>query len=444
MTKIGYINFKQTEIGLIPEDWEVLKLGDIVNEVISGDWGNSKPSDKEELIKCKVVRGTDFSKLEKITFSDIPERFLKASSLEKRAIKSGDLLIEISGGSKDQPTGRVFYACDEILDKAVSPLMFTNFVKLIRVNEDIAHSEYAYRYWQYLYSSGRTRIYEKQTTNIRNFKYNDFLESEVISLPSLPEQRKIAKVLSTIQRAIEQQDKIIEATRKVKNSLMHKLFTEGLNGEEQKETEIGLIPKNWEVVRLEEMFDMQQGKAMSPKSRLGISPHPFLRTINILWGNVDLSILDHMDFTDEEMTKLCLQPDDLLVCEGGEIGRTAMWRGEIEVCGYQNHIHRLRKQRQDICPEFYMYWMQAAFLIFGLYAGEEIRTTIPNLSRGRLKSFLIPKPPFSEQQEIAHILSTVDKKIEVEEKRKATLKELFRTTLHKLMAGEIRLKDMEI
>jgi len=79
-----------------------------------------------------------------------------------------------------------------------------------------------------------------------------------------------------------------------------------------------------------------------------------------------------------------------------------------------------------------------------LYAGEEIRTTIPNLSRGRLKSFLIPKPPFSEQQEIAHILSTVDKKIEVEEKRKATLKELFRTTLHKLMAGEIRLKDMEI
>ncbi|GAH98733.1 unnamed protein product [marine sediment metagenome] len=218
-----------------------------------------------------------------------------------------------------------------------------------------------------------------------------------------------------------------------------------LNGKyrQLKETEIGQIPKSWEVVRLEEMFDMQQGKAMSPKSRLGISPHPFLRTINILWGNVDLSILDHMDFTDEEMTKLCLQPDDLLVCEGGAIGRTAMWRGEIEDCGYQNHIHRLRKQRQDICPEFYMFWIQAAFLIFGLYAGEEIRTTIPNLSRGRLKSFLIPKPPLPEQKEIAHILSTVDKKIEVEEKRKATLRELFKTMLHKLMTGEIRVRDVE-
>lgn len=87
--------------------------------------------------------------------------------------------------------------------------------------------------------------------------------------------------------------------------------------------------------------------------------------------------------------------------------------------------------------------MQAAFLIFGLYAGEEIRTTIPNLSRGRLKSFLIPKPPLPEQKEIAHILSTVDKKIEVEEKRKATLSELFKTMLHKLMTGEIRVRDVE-
>ena len=202
--------------------------------------------------------------------------------------------------------------------------------------------------------------------------------------------------------------------------------------EKFKQTEIGSIPEDWEVVRLEEMFDMQQGKAMSPKSRLGISPHPFLRTINILWGNVDLSILDHMDFTDEEMTKLCLQPDDLLVCEGGEIGRTAMWRGEIEVCGYQNHIHRLRKQRQDICPEFYMYWMQAAFLIFGLYAGEEIRTTIPNLSRGRLKSFLIPKPPFSEQRKIAKVLSTIQRAIEQQDKIIEATRKVKNSLMHKL------------
>jgi type I restriction enzyme S subunit len=199
-----------------------------------------------------------------------------------------------------------------------------------------------------------------------------------------------------------------------------------------KQTEIGSIPEDWDVVRLGDVFDMQQGKAMSPKNRLGISPQPFLRTVNVLWGHVDLSTLDYMDFTDEEITKLCLQPGDLLVCEGGEIGRTAMWRGEIKVCGYQNHIHRLRKQKQDIWSEFYMYWLQAAFLILGLYAGEGIRTTIPNLSRGRLKSFLVPKPPLHEQQKIATVLSTIQKAVEHQDKIIETTRKLKKSLLHRL------------
>jgi type I restriction enzyme S subunit len=199
-----------------------------------------------------------------------------------------------------------------------------------------------------------------------------------------------------------------------------------------KQTEIGIIPEEWEVVRLGDVFDMQQGKAMSPKSRLGIFPQPFLRTVNVLWGHVDLSTLDYMDFTDEEITKLCLQPGDLLVCEGGEIGRTAMWRGEIKVCGYQNHIHRLRKQREDIWSEFYMYWLQAAFLILGLYAGEEIRTTIPNLSGGRLKSFLVPKPPLEEQQKIARVLSTIQRAIEQQDKIIEATRKFKKSLLHKL------------
>ncbi|GAH98730.1 unnamed protein product, partial [marine sediment metagenome] len=79
-------------------------------------------------------------------------------------------------------------------------------------------------------------------------------------------------------------------------------------------------------------------------------------------------------------------------------------------------IHRLRRRRQDISPEFYMYWMQAAFLILGLYAGQEIRTTIPNLSRGRLKSFLIPNPPFEEQRRIAKVLSAIQRAVEQQDK----------------------------
>jgi type I restriction enzyme S subunit len=83
-----------------------------------------------------------------------------------------------------------------------------------------------------------------------------------------------------------------------------------------------------------------------------------------------------MDFTKVELQKMSLRSDDLLVCEGGDIGRTAIWRGEMEGCCYQNHLHRLRARREDLYPEFYMYWMQAGFILLGLYGGEGNKTTI--------------------------------------------------------------------
>jgi len=161
------------------------------------------------------------------------------------------------------------------------------------------------------------------------------------------------------------------------------------------------LPQGWQWVRLGELFHVQQGVAMSPQRREGISPHPFLRTLNVLWGHINLSMLDEMDFTDEEVAKLSLKRGDLLVCEGGEVGRTAIWKEELEGCLHQNHIHRLRRLNDNVVPDFYMYWMQAAFQVFGLYGGQESRTTIPNLSGGRLKSFTVPLPPAEEQKRIA-------------------------------------------
>ena len=194
------------------------------------------------------------------------------------------------------------------------------------------------------------------------------------------------------------------------------------------------LPSHWNMVRLDRLFDVQQGKSLSPKSKQGVSPCPFLRTSNVFWGNVDLSNIDYMDFTKEEIEKLALKWGDLLVCEGGEIGRTAIWnKNEGEFC-LQNHIHRLRAREKNINPEFYMFWMQAAFLLFDFYAGQANKTTIPNLSGARLKAFLIPVLPFSEQTAIANILKAVQdakevrqREITLERERKAALMEFLFT-----------------
>jgi type I restriction enzyme S subunit len=208
----------------------------------------------------------------------------------------------------------------------------------------------------------------------------------------------------------------------------------------KQDTELGPLPAHWQVVKLGEIFEIQQGKALSPKARSGNRQRPFLRTANILWGRIDLTVLDEMHFEPIEEQRLALQPGDLLVCEGGDIGRTAMWEGQLALCLYQNHLHRLRPIRgHSVEPAFYMYWMEAAWTLFGLYGGSANRTTIPNLSRSRLASFPVPLPPLDEQIEIARVLQAVDRKIEVEEVRRGALEGLFRSLLHQLMTAERRL-----
>lgn len=197
-------------------------------------------------------------------------------------------------------------------------------------------------------------------------------------------------------------------------------------------TELGLLPKDWRVVRLGDLFDVRQGAAMSPKRRQGRNPRPFLRTLNVLWGRLDLSNVDQMDFSTEEVDRLALEVGDLLVCEGGEIGRTAIWRGELSECLYQNHLHRLRRRDDTIEPEFYMYWMQAAFLQLGLYGGQANKTTIPNLSRSRLMAFPVPLPPLSEQRAIAHVLRTVQQAKEATEAVIAAIRELKKSLMRHL------------
>ena len=173
-------------------------------------------------------------------------------------------------------------------------------------------------------------------------------------------------------------------------------------------TDLGPLPEEWEVVRLGEVFNVQQGKQLSSKeSKDGKIKRPFLRTSNLSWGYVSISKIDEMYFTPQEYEKLRLKSGDVLVCEGGDIGRTALYRGELDECAYQNHLHRLRPKRDNIEVEFFVFWMNHAINQRQLYTYTANRTTIPNLSGSRLKSFIFPLPPLPEQKKIAAVLSTI-------------------------------------
>lgn len=271
-----------------------------------------------------------------------------------------------------------------------------------------------------------------------------------IPLPPLPEQHAIAHVLRTVQEAKEKTDAVIAATKALKAAMMKHLFTYGPVPPEEaekvvlKETEIGQVPEGWEILTVNELFDSKLGKMLSPVSKTGKFSKPYLRNANVQWGRVDISDLYEMDFSENSFNRYGLIPGDVLICEGGEIGRTAIWRDEIKECYYQKAIHRLRPRDGRISSEFFSYHMMYAFLIGKTYSELGTTTTIAHLPGMKLKALLVPVPPRKVQDKIVTILESIDQKLAAEQSRKEALDTVFASLLHDLMTAKIRVNPITV
>ncbi|PZG19848.1 restriction endonuclease subunit S [Nonomuraea aridisoli] len=146
---------------------------------------------------------------------------------------------------------------------------------------------------------------------------------------------------------------------------------------------------------------------MSAAARAGNDKVPFLRTSNVLWDRLDLSSLDEMSIPARELPEKLVELGDLLVCEGGEIGRAAIWDGSVTPMAFQNHLHRLRPKSDDVDPRFYVFFLHSAFTQLGIFEGAGNKTTIPNLSSSRLAALEVPHPSLPEQQAIVGVLGKI-------------------------------------
>lgn len=207
---------------------------------------------------------------------------------------------------------------------------------------------------------------------------------------------------------------------------------------EMVETDLGLLPKTWPLKPVGEVFQTQLGKMLSTKAKTGKNSKPYLRNKNVQWGKIDVSDLLEMDFDERERKKFALVPGDLLLCEGGVVGRAALWHGEVEDCYFQKALHRLRPANGSVTNEFMLYWLRFAFEIQNFYGVSGASSTIAHLPAAQLRALDLPVPPLPEQKKIAHILSTVQRAIEGQERIIQTTTELKKALMHKLFTEGLR------
>lgn len=425
--------FKEIEIGLIPEDWETTTLeNEKLFEFANGLWKGKKVP----FVTAKVIRNTNFNNDGTLSLDNVAELDVEERQFIKRQLSGGDIILERSGGGPKQPVGRVVF-----FDLKEVNYSFSNFTTRIRVKDiNKIQPKYILYYLLHFYNRGCTYELQQRTTGIRNLNFKDYKKIQV-PLPSLTEQRKIAFVLLKIQQAIEQQHKIIETTKELKKSLMYKLFTEGLNGEEQKETEIGLIPKSWKSESISNV--VEKTKQIDPRKTPSLS-FKYIDVSGI--SNEFYKIIEYRTYNGSNAPsrarKLIRTNDVIFATVRPTLKRIAYVDEDYDgkICSTAFCV--LRSKKNVLSSRYLYYCVQNDEFIEEL-AKLQRGASYPAVTDGDIKRQQIPLPKVEEQKEISNVLFNIDKKLTQVESRKQTLQALFKTVLNQLMTGKIRVKDFD-
>ncbi len=262
---------------------------------------------------------------------------------------------------------------------------------------------------------------------------------------NLPEQRKIAKVLGLVQRAMEQQERLLQFTTELKKTLLHQLFTQGLRGEPQKQTEIGPVPESWELVPLGALAKI--GNGSTPKR----DNEGYWKGGTIPWLNsakIHERFINQADqFVTELAVKEChlprVKPGSLLIAitgQGKTLGNSALV--SFETCINQ-HLAYAQFTTPKVIPEFVLWFMQTRY--------EHLRSmsqaggsTKGALTCGYLKTYPVPVPSLGEQRDIADVFAALDRKEKVHERKHVAQNDLFRTLLHQLMTAQVHVHALDL
>lgn len=286
------------------------------------------------------------------------------------------------------------------------------------------------------------QISEKAQGTTRLNVNANVLKNLIIPLPPLAEQQhivdRIESLFAKLDEAKEKAQAVVDSFETRKAAILHKAFTGELTAKWREEH--GSSIGHWKECSIGDVFTHTTGKALKRNNQNGILKK-YITTSNLYWGTFDFSEVREMYFTNEELEKCTAKKGDLLVCNGGDVGRAAIWNYDYDIC-LQNHISKLRRKTDSISvPFFYYYFM---FLkINGNIAGRGIG--IASLSAKDLLAIKVYLPSMTEQQQISHILDELfDKEQQTKEAAEAVLDQIDlmkKSILARAFRGELGTND---
>ena len=404
-------------------------------ETLNGLWkGKIEP-----FVEVSVIRNTNFTTAGAIDYSDVAYIQVEEKQLLKRLLEPGDIILERSGGGPKQPVGRVV-----LFDRDKGIFSFSNFTSVIRIRDKKAFDpKFIFFGLMELYQSGRTQDIQQRTTGLRNLDFSAYKNRARFPQIGLSEQKMIAHVLSTVQRAIEAQERIIQITNELKKALMYKLFTEGTRGESQKQTEIGLIPESWQVSLLGSLLSVAQYGLSVKGNQEG--NYPILRMTNQVRGRIVDKDLQFVKIDKDEFMKYKVERGDILFNRTNSlelVGRTAVHNIEGNYV-FASYLIRLRTKERKLDPFFLNLHFNRDETQIRLKSIATRAVGQSNISASRLKGFAIPLPSIIEQAEFVTQMDVVETKLLLHQRKLESLQDVFRTLLHELMTAKICVQDLE-
>ena len=189
--------------------------------------------------------------------------------------------------------------------------------------------------------------------------------------------------------------------------------------------------RKWEYKQFSDITTSRLGKMLDTKHQTGTCKYPYLANFNVQWFRFELANLNEMDFNEKDREEFCLEDGDLLVCEGGEIGRCAVWHNQVKKCFFQKALHRVRCNQGIILPDYLSWWFKYNCDNGGFSAIEGAKATISHLTGAKMKMLNVTVPPIGVQEQFASFVNQVDKSKVVVQKALDEAQLLFDSLMQK-------------